>query len=87
MAWAQNHLRVLLGLYGVLRPLDAIKPYRLEMGSLLATKRGVRCRNFFGQNRLKAKDDCKEFSAGGYCYQPDQSDANQLVFMRDAATS
>ena len=35
MAWAQNHLRVLSGLYGVLRPLDAIEPYRLEMGSRL----------------------------------------------------
>ena len=40
MAWAQNHLRVLSGLYGVLRPLDAIEPYRLEMGSQLATARG-----------------------------------------------
>ena len=33
MAWAQDHLRILSGLYGVLRPMDAIEPYRLEMGS------------------------------------------------------
>ena len=33
MAWAQDHLRILSGLYGVLRPLDAIQAYRLEMGS------------------------------------------------------
>ena len=33
MAWAQDHLRILSGLYGLLRPLDAIQPYRLEMGS------------------------------------------------------
>ncbi len=40
MAWAQDHLRILSGLYGVLRPLDAIQPYRLEMGSKLTTRRG-----------------------------------------------
>jgi cytoplasmic iron level regulating protein YaaA (DUF328/UPF0246 family) len=39
-AWAQNHLRILSGLYGLLRPLDAIQPYRLEMGSRLKTRRG-----------------------------------------------
>ena len=40
MAWAQEHLRILSGLYGVLRPLDAIEPYRLEMGSRLKTGKG-----------------------------------------------
>ncbi|OEK04749.1 peroxide stress protein YaaA [Roseivirga misakiensis] len=34
--YAQNHLRILSGLYGVLRPLDLIQPYRLEMGTRLA---------------------------------------------------
>lgn len=38
--WAQNHLRILSGLYGLLRPLDAIQPYRLEMGCKLSTRRG-----------------------------------------------
>ncbi len=38
--WAQGHLRILSGLYGVLRPLDAIQAYRLEMGSRLKTRRG-----------------------------------------------
>lgn len=38
--WAQNHVRILSGLYGVLRPIDLIQPYRLEMGTRLATKRG-----------------------------------------------
>ena len=33
MEWAQNHLRIISGLYGLLRPLDEIEPYRLEMGS------------------------------------------------------
>lgn len=157
MAWAQNHLRVLSGLYGVLRPLDEIEPYRLEMGSQLATARGkslyqywggkiaaalnaqaaasqssllVNCasKEYFGavdlaslklpvvtpvflenkngkakivsfyakkargamarfivQNRLTDRDDLQDFNAGGYCYQPDQSDSDNLVFMRDAA--
>lgn len=39
--WAQDHLRILSGLYGLLRPLDAIQPYRLEMGSRLRTRRGA----------------------------------------------
>lgn len=40
LEYAQNHLRILSGLYGVLRPLDRIQPYRLEMGRKLATKSG-----------------------------------------------
>jgi cytoplasmic iron level regulating protein YaaA (DUF328/UPF0246 family) len=39
--WAQDHLRILSGLYGILRPRDAIQPYRLEMGSRLKTRRGA----------------------------------------------
>ena len=39
--WAQDHLRILSGLYGVLRPLDLIQPYRLEMGTRLANPRGA----------------------------------------------
>ena len=40
IVWAQDHLRILSGLYGMLRPLDAIEPYQLEMGSKLKTKVG-----------------------------------------------
>ena len=40
LAWAQQHLVLLSGLYGVLRPLDRLQPYRLEMGTALKTKRG-----------------------------------------------
>ena len=40
LAWAQTHVRILSGLYGVLRPLDQIQPYRLEMGTKLQTPRG-----------------------------------------------
>ena len=40
VARAQSHLRILSGLYGLLRPLDEIEPYRLEMGSRLVTDKG-----------------------------------------------
>jgi cytoplasmic iron level regulating protein YaaA (DUF328/UPF0246 family) len=40
LAWAQQHLVILSGLYGALRPLDWLQPYRLEMGTALRTKRG-----------------------------------------------
>ncbi|WP_375380915.1 YaaA family protein [uncultured Sphingomonas sp.] len=39
VAFAQDHLRLLSGLYGLLRPLDAIRPYRLEMGTRWAPRR------------------------------------------------
>jgi len=40
LGWAQQHLVILSGLYGALRPLDRLQPYRLEMGTALATSRG-----------------------------------------------
>ena len=155
MAWAQNHLRILSGLYGILRPLDAIEPYRLEMGSRLKTSQGASLYDYWGQqisealnaqaeatksqilvncasqeyfsavdlsaltpqvitpvfmeyksgkakivsffakkargamaryiiqNRLTQSDDLKAFDSGGYSYQPDQSDAQKWVFLRD----
>lgn len=46
--FAQAHLRVLSGLYGVLRPLDLIQPYRLEMGTRLPTERGKNLYHFWG---------------------------------------
>ena len=48
LAWAQDHVRILSGLYGVLRPLDAIQPYRLEMGTRLKTRRGQSLYDFWG---------------------------------------
>ncbi len=49
LAYAQNHLRILSGLYGVLRPLDLIQPYRLEMGARLQTERGKNLYQFWGR--------------------------------------
>ena len=39
--WAQKHVRILSGLHGLLKPLDLIQPYRLEMGTKLTTRRGT----------------------------------------------
>ncbi len=47
--WAQQHLAILSGLYGVLRPLDWMQPYRLEMGTRLATNGGANLYQFWGQ--------------------------------------
>ncbi|MCP4267439.1 MAG: peroxide stress protein YaaA, partial [Candidatus Brocadiaceae bacterium] len=46
--FAQQHLRILSGLYGVLRPLDLIQPYRLEMGSRLSAEQGDNLYQFWG---------------------------------------
>jgi len=54
MRWAQEHLRILSGLYGVLRPLDQIQAYRLEMGSRLKTDRGGSLYAYWGQELSKA---------------------------------
>jgi cytoplasmic iron level regulating protein YaaA (DUF328/UPF0246 family) len=155
LAWAQDHLRILSGLYGLLRPLDAIQPYRLEMGSRLKTRRGkslydywgdtiaktlnthaaavdtdtlVNCasQEYFGaadrkalklrvitpvfmevkddkprivsffakrargamaryvvENRVTDPDGIKQFGSGGYAFDPDLSEGDRWVFLRD----
>ena len=54
LAWAQEHLCILSGLYGLLRPLDAIQPYRLEMGSRLKTRRGANLYDYWRDEIAKA---------------------------------
>lgn len=155
LAWAQDHLRILSGLYGLLRPLDAIQPYRLEMGSKLKTRRGTSLYDYWGdtiakalnvqateqgtdtlincasqeyfgaadrkalklrvitptfmelkdgkprivsffakrargamarfviENRLTAADDIKGFTSGGYAFDPDLTEGDKWVFLRD----
>ena len=46
--WLQQHVCILSGLYGVLRPLDRMQPYRLEMGTRLSTDRGANLYQFWG---------------------------------------
>eukprot|EP01065_Artemidia_motanka_P046820 TRINITY_DN7186_c0_g1_i1.p1 TRINITY_DN7186_c0_g1~~TRINITY_DN7186_c0_g1_i1.p1 ORF type:complete len:350 (+),score=128.92 TRINITY_DN7186_c0_g1_i1:74-1051(+) len=52
--YLQKHLRILSGLYGTLRPYDAIKPYRLEMGTKVATKAGRDLYSFWGDSISKS---------------------------------
>ena len=54
MIYAQDHLRILSGLYGILRPLDEIEPYRLEMGSRLKTAHGKSLYDYWGDKIAKA---------------------------------
>ena len=62
IAWAQEHLLMLSGLYGALRPLDWMQPYRLEMGTRLANPHGSNLYQFWGSriaqliNERQAKD-------------------------------
>lgn len=48
LAWAQEHVCILSGLYGVLRPLDWMQPYRLEMGTALKNPHGQNLYKFWG---------------------------------------
>jgi len=54
LAFAQDRLRILSGLYGLLRPLDGIQPYRLEMGSRLKTRRGGSLYAYWGDRLARA---------------------------------
>ena len=62
LSWAQQHVCILSGLYGVLRPLDRMQPYRLEMGTALANPKGKNLYAFWGSeiaahlNKRLAKD-------------------------------
>ncbi|MCV2881748.1 peroxide stress protein YaaA [Actibacterium sp. XHP0104] len=57
LRWAQGHLRILSGLYGLLRPMDGIQPYRLEMGSRLKTARGANLYDYWGDRLARALND------------------------------
>jgi len=57
MRFAQERLRILSGLYGILRPLDAIQPYRLEMGSRLKTEKGPNLYAYWGDRLARALNE------------------------------
>lgn len=57
LVYAQDHLRIISGLYGLLRPLDVIQPYRLEMGSRLKNPRGADLYQFWGDQLANALDE------------------------------
>ena len=51
--WTQQHVGILSGLYGIVRPLDRIQPYRLEMGTSLKTRRGTSLYDYWGDRVTK----------------------------------
>jgi cytoplasmic iron level regulating protein YaaA (DUF328/UPF0246 family) len=57
VAFAQSHLRILSGLYGVLKPLDLMQPYRLEMGTKLATAKGKNLYEYWGNTITETLND------------------------------
>ena len=57
LSYAQDHLRILSGLYGVLRPLDAIQPYRLEMGTKFENARGKNLYAFWSDKLAPALNE------------------------------
>lgn len=61
--WAQDHVRILSGLYGLLRPLDRIQPYRLEMGTRLKTRIDSDLYGFWGDRIMKTLR--KDMAANG----------------------
>ncbi|MCK5910157.1 MAG: YaaA family protein, partial [Caulobacter sp.] len=63
LEWAQDHLRILSGLYGVLRPLYPLQPYRLEMGTRLKTKKGANLYDFWGETISKTLNQAAEVHA------------------------
>ncbi len=64
--YAQNHLRILSGLYGLLRPMDAIQPFRLEMGSRLATRKGKNLYAYWGNRLSEALNETAKSSAARF---------------------
>ena len=65
LTWAQKHVRILSGLYGLLRPLDLIQPYRLEMGTRLPTDVGRDLYAFWGGQLTDALNAALADEAGG----------------------
>lgn len=64
LKWAQAHIRIISGLYGILRPLDVIQPYRLEMGTKLKTDVGSNLYEFWGNDIVKLlQKDMKDSGA------------------------
>lgn len=64
IAFAQGHLRILSGLYGVLRPLDAMKPYRLEMGTAWSPSGGKLVEHWGRKVARSVLDDLKADGSG-----------------------
>ena len=65
LKFAQRHLRILSGLYGLLRPLDVIQPYRLEMGTKLKTSKGQNLYDYWGTKLTNGLNEALKESKEG----------------------
>ena len=65
-SFSQKTLRILSGLYGILRPLDLIQPYRLEMGTQLSTQRGDNLYAFWGSRITDALNELNSSNRSGF---------------------
>ena len=65
LKFAQRHLRILSGLYGLLRPLDVIQPYRLEMGTKLKTSKGQNLYDYWGTKLTTGLNEALKESKDG----------------------
>jgi uncharacterized protein len=63
--WLQDHLCILSGLYGVLRPLDLMQPYRLEMGTKLANAKGSNLYKYWGSDIAQYLNERAEADGSG----------------------
>ena len=66
LKYSQNYLRILSGLHGVLRPLDLIKPYRLEMGTKLKTNKGKNLYEFWGEKITQSLNNSLQKNGSNY---------------------
>ena len=84
--FSQKHLRILSGLYGLLRPLDIIQPYRLEMGSHLKNKRGNDLYDYWSNTISEHINlDLKEFKNQKIINLASLEYSNCLLYTSDAA--
>ena len=60
LAWAQEHVGILSGMFGILRPLDLIQPYRLEMGTAIPSRRGKNLYDFWGESVTRRLNELTE---------------------------
>ncbi len=93
--YVQEHLRILSGFYGVLKPMDGVTPYRLEMqakaelskgklvtkGTYAKMARGEMVR-YMAENQIEDPEDIKGFDRLGYVFRQDLSSETELVFER-----
>ena len=94
--YAETHLRILSGFYGVLRPFDGVLPYRLEMGARLKTEGARDLYAFWGDKLARGQmvrwmaeravtraEELQEFRDLGYRFLPERSHPGRYVFLKE----